>query len=232
MTRRSKALQLGWVTSLLDSSDKGLLERQGWWRHSAPHPPPLPSSPFVTTAPAACPPHLPHPSPLPPNFSRQLLRAGIIVTRQLSRRHFSLPSFLHLSHFLPRIHIFRDKCSPWILHLLSLDLFLPFPTFHPSSTLLPSVHAHVYSSSSSLCKCFTLLFFFLSPLFLVTSFHSSISLTPPLISANLMHFTRLESFPLYQSISSNPRFYPHTYFNNLLQRPLFVSKNEYFLGGL
>lgn len=172
-------------------------------------PPPLPSSPSVTAAQPPPHPHPLHPSPLAPNFPRQHLRARVIVTRQLSPCHFSLLSFLHLSHFLPQIHIYfgisalheSSTCSRpphppggfsnflSVLHSPSPLLFIPM-SIHLSS-LEPS---HVRHPPSPL----------LSPslVFPGASFHSSVPLILPLLSANLTHFTWLESFPSYQSISS------------------------------
>lgn len=172
-------------------------------------PPPLPSSPSVTASPA--------PTTPPPSasitISTKLSQAASQSQSNCNPAALSLPFFPPLfsaSVSFPATdsYIFRDKCSPWIFHLLppphppgGFSNFLsvlhsPSPLlFIPMSIHLSSLEpSHVRHSPSPL----------LSPslVFPCASFHSSVPLILPLLSANLMHFTWLESFPSYQSISS------------------------------
>lgn len=142
--RCSKAPQLSWVTSILDLG-KGAVREAGRWRrlaphHHHPHPSRHPAHTYM------------HTSPLPPKFSRHLLRGGVIVTEQhsLPACNFSLLSFLHLPHFLRQLHLYfwesalheSYTCSRSLSLYLSLPLSLSSPTFATFSPL--SVYSHIH----------------------------------------------------------------------------------------
>lgn len=101
---------------------------------------PEPQSPLPSTR---CPPQLPHPSPLPPNFPRQLTPRSFFF--------FFTSSFLHLAHFLPSIHPYfgrralnqTDTCSLCLLpsvrpHLCRSCVALPLR----SAASISAAHFH------------------------------------------------------------------------------------------